>query len=334
MEHISIFNYEAFYLDFLEGNLNEEETALFLAFMEAHPELKLEDESLVSVEVETSNLDPQFKTNLKQVSFVDTPITLSNVEQFLIAETEGQLSSEKLAELKTFVAANSSLHQTQKLYAAAHLKADLSIVYADKASLKRKKTLVLWPYVSLALAASLTAILFYVYYSGNQLLVNSPTKAIVQTDSTEVVPKKESNKEEINLDQLNQHRQPTTNDFVALSNPTREQEIQTTIKQDRPTQIDRLNLKGLKTIKSKKTDLEIIERNPADLAVQSVNIQSTTDVAYMGFQDMKNPIKPITNRLGDAVKKEVDFRTAKTTSERSGGFYFKIGKLEVSHRKH
>jgi hypothetical protein len=54
----------------------------------------------------------------------------------------------------------------------------------------------------------------------------------------------------------------------------------------------------------------------------------------MGFQDMKNPIKPITNRLGDAVKKEVDFRTAKTTSERSGGFYFKIGKLEVSHRKH
>ena len=334
MEHISIFNYEAFYLDFLEGNWNEEETALFLAFMEAHPELKLEDESLVSVEVETFNLDPQFKTNLKQVSFVDTPITLSNVEQFLIAETEGQLSSEKLAELKTFVAANSSLHQTQKLYAAAHLKADLSIVYADKASLKRKKTLVLWPYVSLALAASLTAILFYVYYSGNQLLVNGPTNVIVQTDSTEVAPKDKSNKEEINLDQLNQKQASESNDYVADSNPTIEQNNQTPIKQDRPTQIDRLNLKGLKTIKSKKTDLEIIERNPADLAVQSVNKQSITDVAYMGFQDMKNPIKPITNRLGDAVKKEVDFRTAKTTSERSGGFYFKIGKLEVSHRKH
>ena len=334
MEHISIFNYEAFYLDFLEGNLNEEETALFLAFMEAHPELKLEDESLVSVEVETFNLDPQFKTNLKQVSFVDTPITLSNVEQFLIAETEGQLSSEKLAELEAFVAANSSLHQTQKLYAAAHLKADLSIVYADKASLKRKKTLVLWPYVSLALAASLTAILFYVYYSGNQLLVNGPTNVLVQADTTEVVPKKESKKEKIKLDQLNQKQASESNDYVADSNPTIEQNNQTPIKQDRPTQIDRLNLKGLKTIKSKKTDLEIIERNPADLAVQSVNKQSITDVAYMGFQDMKNPIKPITNRLGDAVKKEVDFRTAKTTSERSGGFYFKIGKLEVSHRKH
>jgi hypothetical protein len=333
MEHISIFNYEAFYLDFLEGNLNEEETALFLAFMEAHPELRLEDESLVSVEVETSNLDPQFKDSLKQVSFADAPITLSNVEQFLIAETEGQLSSAKLAELEAFVAANSSLRQSQKIYAAAHLKADLSIVYADKASLKRKKAIVLWPYVSLALAASLTAILFYVYYSGNQLLVNGPTNVIVQTDSTEVLPKEESSKEEIKLDQLNHNQQPAKNDFVAQSNPTREQNNQTSTKQDRPTQIDRLNIKELNTIKSKRSDFEIIERNSADLAVQSVNNQ-TADEAYMGFQDMKNPIKPITNRLGDAVKQEVDFRTAKATSERSGGFYFKIGKLEVSHRKH
>jgi hypothetical protein len=334
MEHMSIFNYEAFYLDFLEGNLNEEETALFLAFMEAHPELRLEDESLVSVEVETSNLDTQFKNSLKQVSFANTPITLSNVEQFLIAETEGQLSSAKLAELESFILANPSLRQSQKLYAATHLKADTSIVYSDKAGLKRKKAIVLWPYVSLALAASLTAILFYVYYSGNQQLVNGPTNVLVQADTTEVLLKEESSKEENKLDQLNHNQQPSTKDFVALSNPTSDQNVQTPTKQERPIQIDRLNIKDVKTIKSKRSDFEIIERNPVDLAIQSVNNQSTNDVAYMGFQDMKNPIKPITNRLGDAVKQEVDFRTAKTTSERSGGFYFKIGKLEVSHRKH
>lgn len=331
---MSIFNYEAFYLDFLEGNLNEEETALFLAFMEAHPELRLEDESLVSVEVETSNLDTQFKNSLKQVSFANTPITLSNVEQFLIAETEGQLSSAKLAELESFILANPSLRQSQKLYAATHLKADTSIVYSDKAGLKRKKAIVLWPYVSLALAASLTAILFYVYYSGNQQLVNGPTNVLVQADTTEVLLKEESSKEENKLDQLNHNQQPSTKDFVALSNPTSDQNVQTPTKQERPIQIDRLNIKDVKTIKSKRSDFEIIERNPVDLAIQSVNNQSTNDVAYMGFQDMKNPIKPITNRLGDAVKQEVDFRTAKTTSERSGGFYFKIGKLEVSHRKH
>ena len=333
MEHISIFNYEAFYLDFLEGNLNEEETALFLAFMEAHPELRLEDESLVSVELETISLGAQFKDGLKQVSFSETPISLSNVEQFLIAETEGQLASDKLAELKMFVAANPSLLKSQKLYAATHLKADLSLVYADKAGLKRKKVVVLWPYVSLALAASLTALMFYVYYSGNQMVQNGPANVIVKMDSTTVTPKERINKEKTNLDQLNQTQQTNTNDFVAQSNPTIDQKDQTPIKQNRPTQIDRLNIKGLKTLKNKNPDLEIIERNSADLAVQTVHNQSN-DVAYMGFQDMKNPIKPITSRLADAVKQEVDFRTAKTTNKQSGGFFLKIGKLEVSHRKH
>jgi len=333
MEHISIFNYEAFYLDFLEGNLNEEETALFLAFMEAHPELKLEDESLVSVEFETFNLDDQFKNSLKHVSFVDSPITLSNVEQFLIAQTEGQLSKEKSTELNEFVATQPALFKSQQLYAAAHLEADLSLVYDDKAGLKRKKTLVLWPYISLALAACLTAMLFYVYYSGNQLVVNGPVNIIVKNDTTSVKPTDKKKIEVPNNDSIEQVEHLENSDFVAQSNPTNDQSNELPLKQDRPTKIDRLKIKGVKRLKTRKTEVEIIERNPTELAVQSVNNQST-DIAYTGFQDMRNPIKPITNRLGDAVKQEIDFRTAKVTNERSGGFYFKIGKLEVSHRKH
>lgn len=333
MEHISIFNYEAFYLDFLEGNLNEEETALFLAFMEAHPELKLEDESLFPVESELAQLDDAFKQNLKQVSFVDTPISLSNVEQFLIAQTEGQLSASKSAELDAFVKNKPELVAAQRLYTASHLQADLMVTYTDKNSLKRKKTIVLWPYVSLALAASLTAVLFYVFYTGNQLLKNGPTNVIVKTDTTTVNPDgKNKQLEQNNLD-YNAVQSTDKNDFVALTTPTTNPSNLIPEKEERPAQIDRLNLKGIKTLKNKKPDLEIIERNPADLAVKTVNTQSA-DIAYMGFQDMKNPIKPITNRLGDAVKQEVDFRTAKATEERSGGFYFKIGKLEVSHRKH
>jgi hypothetical protein len=49
---------------------------------------------------------------------------------------------------------------------------------------------------------------------------------------------------------------------------------------------------------------------------------------------MSNPIQPITSRLGTAIKKEIDFRAAKPSKHTSGGFYLKIGKLEVSHQKH
>jgi hypothetical protein len=36
-------NYESYYLDFLEGNLNENETTLLLVFLDKNPSLKLED---------------------------------------------------------------------------------------------------------------------------------------------------------------------------------------------------------------------------------------------------------------------------------------------------
>ena len=36
-------NYESFYLDFLEGNLNQEDTNAMLAFLDEHPMFKLED---------------------------------------------------------------------------------------------------------------------------------------------------------------------------------------------------------------------------------------------------------------------------------------------------
>ena len=53
----------------------------------------------------------------------------------------------------------------------------------------------------------------------------------------------------------------------------------------------------------------------------------------LGFNQMQNPIIPITSKLSELVKKDVDFRTAKATSKHSGGFYIKIGKLVISHTK-
>ena len=88
MERISIFNYEAFYLDFLEGNLNEEDTALLMAFLEANPDLKMEDDSLPTFEAEEFELDDALKNDLKQ-PLIDEAITNNNVEYFMISDAEG-----------------------------------------------------------------------------------------------------------------------------------------------------------------------------------------------------------------------------------------------------
>jgi hypothetical protein len=67
MERISIFNYEAFYLDYLEGRLNQEDSALLLLFLESHPELIVED-GLDSFAIdENVVLNPKIKNSLKEV---------------------------------------------------------------------------------------------------------------------------------------------------------------------------------------------------------------------------------------------------------------------------
>jgi hypothetical protein len=174
MKRISIFNYEAFYLDFLEGNLSEEDAALLLAFLDENPQLKVEEEELPILGFENASLDAKFKENLKQLVFNETIITLDNSDQFLIAETENLLSSEKKAELGRFVSKHPELAQTQKLYASTHLIADKSIVFAYKESLKQSNKIVLWPFISLAVAASV-AILFFLWNSTTNGITDNGT---------------------------------------------------------------------------------------------------------------------------------------------------------------
>lgn len=320
MEHISIFNYEAFYLDFLEGTLSEEDTALFLKFMEEHPELRLEDESFVAMEDDFISLDQAFKDNLKQDNFNETTISLNNVEQFLIAQTEGLLSENKHAELNVFLAQDPTLLHAQRVYAQTKLNVDLSIVYADKSTLKQARRVALWPIISLAAAASV-AVFFFIQTPSLEFGDVAGTTAKIHYKGSV---------------------KPSGTTTGTTTESTLIQGLQTTVESEpqqlatvinvsiKRTDVDRLNARRLKKIRIDEVDndVEFVE-------VTSTPVVSKFDqkVGAVGFQDMKNPIKPITNRLSDAVKQEVDFRTAKATKEHSGGFYLKIGKLEISHRR-
>jgi hypothetical protein len=323
MERISIFNYEAFYLDFLEGTLSEEETALFLAFLEEHPELQLDDENLFAIEDDQVALDTSFKENLKQLNFESTAITLSNVEQFLIAQTEGLLSSTKRAELNVFLSQDPSLLHAQRLYANTKLNPDLSIVFEEKSSLKQARRIALWPILSMAAAASVAVFLF---------LGNPSTDAGQMAGTTARIhvklPVKDVNQSPVVINPSSSTSQAPS---IGLSIPSKEQPIVASNIPNRLTNKPlQLKVKKLMGISVREVDNDIEEQTFAQSTITPV---STENVATnYGFQDMKNPIKPITNRLSDVVKQEVDFRTAKATEKTPGGFYLKIGKLEISHR--
>ena len=93
------------------------------------------------------------------------------------------------------------------------------------------------------------------------------------------------------------------------------------------------------------TALSLLEINPREVdtvftdtkLINSNNNQSAREVpenvqeySALGFNQMKNPITPITAQLSKLIKKDIDFRTAAPTLKHSGGFYFKIGTFVVS----
>jgi hypothetical protein len=330
MERISIFNYEAFYLDFLEGNLSEEDAALLLAFLVENPQLKVEDEEMPIFGCENASLDASFKANLKQLVFNETAITLNNSEQFLIAETENLLSEEKKAELTSFVLKHPELVQTQKLYAATHFVADKSIVFADKDSLKQSKKIVLWPLISLAVAASV-AILFFLWNSTTNGITDNGT-SISKHKEIKKVPHQKN--EQIKNVPNNKSQKTESDSFIPVFENTSDDINFAAVLPEKKANffIKRLIPRDPKELKNNALSYDIIENEMAYTNVDPRVNEEPSDYAILGFNDMNNPISPITNRLANVVKQEVDFRTAKATSKRSGGFYLKIGKLEISHR--
>jgi hypothetical protein len=79
-------------------------------------------------------------------------------------------------------------------------------------------------------------------------------------------------------------------------------------------------------------DLEV-EKSVIKRSVQKSTVSNPTVTMY-GMNEMENPIQPITKQLSHLTKKEIDFKISKPKSKGGKSFYLKIGKLEISRKRH
>lgn len=148
---INIENYEAFLLDYMEGNLSTEDFISLQLFAAQHPHLNIDLNDLELVELETEKIHFNEKENLKK--------SLVSDEQF-VAYIENELNAEQKKNLETTCASSESLAKELRLYKSTILSADTGIVFENKNALKKQEAKVLW-FLSrevLAAAASLTLI--------------------------------------------------------------------------------------------------------------------------------------------------------------------------------
>jgi hypothetical protein len=185
-------NYESILIDYLEGNLSALAVAELLLFLEQHPDIKEEFESITG-QNETSFSLASFgnKQSLKKFSS-STLVNEDNYTDFLIKRIERDLGELESSELEKFIGFYPPAQKDLLLFEKTILVADNRIVFENKSALKRSARIVPLFYQYAAAAAVLLALIslpFLLTPSGDDLAQNfSGNKHALEIKKSTMVP--------------------------------------------------------------------------------------------------------------------------------------------------
>ena len=183
MEKVNKHNYEAFFLDYLEGSLSVEQEADLLAFLKTHPNLRSELESMMEMSLEDLKLQSvphvlEGKKELQQVADLD---------ELIIASVEGLLSAEEEMDLQNRVKKENA-HQIYNTFRSAKLEADLSQTYSNRDSLKQLTAEAVQFLASLSADEKKQLAVYRKSFLQSDVMVQYPDKEQLKRKDTVVIP--------------------------------------------------------------------------------------------------------------------------------------------------
>ncbi len=139
---ITLDNFEAFLLDYIEGNLDSTQTALLMSFLSDHPELDVDMEP--SPILTDTDFSDRFKSpeELKKHDYAiaaTSSFNKENYESSFAAFYEGDFSPEEESALHHFLKQNPHLKPEFESYGNLQTEPDFSIVCPDKHLLKQHR---------------------------------------------------------------------------------------------------------------------------------------------------------------------------------------------------
>jgi hypothetical protein len=164
MKNINRNNYESFLIDKLDGNLSLELQQELDTFLLLNPDIQDEFEQLDTVSLPIQDISFENKVSLKLPDH-HTCIDASNMEQFIIAYYENDLSKSKLDELQEFMRNHPSSQILFQLYARTHATAD-EVVFENKSLLYHNvpvRRLLWWHYAAAAMLFIACTVSLYLF---------------------------------------------------------------------------------------------------------------------------------------------------------------------------
>ncbi|MCE4564056.1 hypothetical protein INQ51_07010 [Maribellus sp. CM-23] len=173
-------NYEAYFIDYLEGNLDEQLVDVFIDFLQQNPDLKEELELFSAVTAVPESLT----FNKKKTLYHEKYDLESAFNQAAVARLEGDLSAQEMHDFEAYILSHPEKQEDIDQFDKTRLKADESIRFEKKNKLYKRaagKTLLLW---STRVAAILIVGLVVFSLVTRNRKTNVPTNQLAQVEES------------------------------------------------------------------------------------------------------------------------------------------------------
>jgi hypothetical protein len=132
-------NYESWFLDYLDGNMETSRKEVLMKFLDFNPDLREELEGLEYMRLKAEEIPYGSKNSLlKNPAGPSSKMPDDDFETLCISYIENQLSDEESELLQNLLRDDPEKQKTYRLFKAAQLEPDLETVYPGKHLLKKR----------------------------------------------------------------------------------------------------------------------------------------------------------------------------------------------------
>jgi hypothetical protein len=175
-------NYEPFFLDYLEGNLNELLVNEFIEFLRQNPDLKEELRLFEAVTLPSETINFSGKEKLYRSPYDKNEI----FDTHSVAFIEGDLSGEEVSSFLAYVETHPERKKELELFKETKLVPDESVTFRNKSKLYKQPAinpLLIWP-VRIAAVLLISIALWNLWPSDVTEIARQPVVSDLQPDYT------------------------------------------------------------------------------------------------------------------------------------------------------
>jgi hypothetical protein len=176
MESLTRNNYEIWFLDYLDGQLSNEQLDILLDFLEENPDLKAELRGVGAASLQSGS-ESLSQKELLMKSPEDIP-GIAAMDQLCIARMENDLTEEEARQFDLRLTKEPTLEKEYSAFMLTRLNPADRVVYPYKSDL-RKKTIQFSPWVITAISSAAILILALILWPNNHV---NPTASIARVE--------------------------------------------------------------------------------------------------------------------------------------------------------